>query len=111
MPKLAPNEATPARPDRRCPSTALLTIEGRSAGVIRCGRVAEHRGSHRLDFDVAWQDDLAPDWPEAHDPDEDFDVEVDALSPLIAEWSRRDVAAIGDGATLRDRLPRFGRGA
>lgn len=61
----------------RCASTAFAFIDGRSAGVIRCGRWAEHDGSHVIQVDFSWQDADAPDWPEAHDPDESFDVEVD----------------------------------
>lgn len=74
-----------------CPSTAVLSIGGKRIGVVRCQRPIGHgapelgreqQGPHTYALDVSWNDDLAPDWPEAYDVDEQVDIEVPAEAPL-----------------------------
>lgn len=88
-------------PTRICPSTARITPGGeppRDADpVVRCEHHEGHAGAHFVA--LAWLDDDAIDWPEAHDPDESFDVEVDleprvAASPLLDRVLAEHAASI-----------------
>lgn len=81
-------------PLRRCPSTAYLRVAGVDVATLRCTDNAGHGGQHFTSF--GWDDDDAfdgIDWPEAHDPDEGFDVEVDAEPPAAEPDDLDDVLA------------------
>ncbi len=62
-----------------CGHVGELHVGGKRVGLLRC----DQRGGHSFDHaaTLTWQTDEAVaasfDWPEALDPDEDFDTEVD----------------------------------
>lgn len=61
----------------QCQSTAYLRLKGEDVATLRCLGWDGHPDEHFVTLE--WIDDETIDWPEAHDPDEGFDVEVDAL--------------------------------
>lgn len=79
----------------QCPSTSYLRVGGADVATLRCDEDEGHGGPHEVAF--YWVDgDLALDWPEAHDPDEGFDVEVDALEHEAAVDAAIAARSIGD---------------
>lgn len=87
---------------RVCPSTAYVTPGGeppRSSvtPVVRCTLLEGHGGPHGIW--LGWDDD-GIDWPEAHDPDEDFDVEVDVLPHDEAVDAVIDSETVGDDLVI-----------
>jgi hypothetical protein len=95
--------------DETCKALGYITVGGRNVGLVRCARPAGHaveRGpGYPMDsgrwatrtlpgtphlVTLSWSDDSpslpADDWPEAEDPDETFDVEVELDESPRQAW-------------------------
>lgn len=85
----------------RCPQTAYLYAQGIVVGVLRCELEEGHEATLAHAARLTWEDDdAAAAWPEAFDPAEDFDVEVDALPHDEVIDARLEQQSVGDDETI-----------
>lgn len=83
----------------QCPQTAYFHAQGIIVGTLRCDEEEGHLDDHRVT--LRWGDgDDAAAWPEAFDPAEDFDVEVDALPHDEVIDARLEQQSVGDDETI-----------
>lgn len=105
-----------------CDSIGYLLVSGQKVGLLRCDllkghdepqpfwgphRIPHYEGEEPTGYDpeaatphsatLTWLDDNGPDWPEAYDPDETFDTEVDALTDAQLEQVVEDSQPEGYG--------------